>query len=456
MKTTRFILLAALTCVSTAFALDPPPDGGYPNQTTAAGEEALFSLTTGADNTAVGFHALHETKTGYSNTALGSQVLQSLNHGAYNTASGYLALSSLINGDQNTAVGAYSLVANQSGGNTAYGAFSLTVNTNGSANTALGAGALYQNIRGYSNTATGLGALQENTFGASNTAAGVYCLRYNTIGSYNTAAGNYALSGNHAGMGNTAMGFAALNDNNTGFYNTAVGYNALHGNRSGDNNIALGLEAGNNCTGSDNIMIGNPGVARESGAIRIGFPGTHTMTRIAGITGVTVASGVAVVIDTNGHLGTITSSARYKEAIQPMAKSSEALLSLEPVTFRYKKELDSAGIPQFGLVAEQVAKVDPDLVARDEEGKPYTVRYEAVNAMLLNEFLKEHRKVEAQGAEIAELRAALQEQAQQLRAVNERLDAAALPPRSGRKPLGLASDRISIARACWRREERGA
>ena len=154
-------------------------------------------------------------------------------------------------------------------------------------------------------------------------------------------------------------------------------------------------------TGSNNIEIGNAGVAAESNAIRIGTVGTQQATYIAGISGKTVAGGVSVMIDTNGHLGTLTSSARYKDKIQPMNKASEAILSLQPVTFRYKKELDPQGIPQFGLVAEQVAKVDPDLVARDEKGKPYTVRYEAVNAMLLNEFLKEHRTVEKQESMIA-------------------------------------------------------
>jgi hypothetical protein len=429
MKTTHLVLLSLLTVSSAALAVDPPPDGGYANRTTAEGEDALFSLTTGADNTAIGFHALHDTATGYSNTALGSQVLQAMIDGAYNTASGYLALSSLINGDQNTAMGAYSLVANQSGGNTAFGAFSLTANTNGSANTALGAGALYENTQGYSNTATGLGALQNNTTGASNTAAGVNCLFYNTSGSYNTALGAGTLYFNISGTDNTAIGISALGGNVNGTNNTAVGFNALQGNQRGDNNIALGTEAGNNCTGNDNILIGNPGVKHESGAIRIGFPGTQTMTRIAGISGVTVASGVTVVIDTNGQLGTITSSARYKEAVRPMEKASEAILSLNPVTFRYKKDLDPAGIAQFGLVAEEVAKVDPNLVARDESGKPYTVRYEAVNAMLLNEFLKEHRKVEAQGKEIAELRSALKEQAAQLQKVNELVQARVASPR---------------------------
>ena len=154
-------------------------------------------------------------------------------------------------------------------------------------------------------------------------------------------------------------------------------------------------------TGSNNIDIGNAGVAGESNTIRIGTAGNSDATYIAGISGATVPAGVAVIVDADGHLGTIISSARFKEEIKPMDKASEAILALKPVTFRYKQELDPEGIPQFGLVAEEVEKVNPDLVARDEEGKPYTVRYEAVNAMLLNEFLKEHRKVEEQEAAIA-------------------------------------------------------
>jgi hypothetical protein len=428
-------VMAFLAFLPMAPGVNPPPDGGYPDQNTAEGEDALFSLTTGADNTAIGFHALHDCATGYSNTALGSQALGAMTSGAYNTASGYLALSSLTNGDQNTATGAYSLVANQSGGNTAYGAFTLTANGGGEANTALGVGALYSNTEGYSNTATGLGALQNNTTGAANTGTGVNCLFYNTTGYYNTAVGDQALHDNAIGSSNTAVGFSALIENDRGNQNTAVGFEALKGNELGDNNIALGNEAGNNCTGNNNIMIGNPGVKHESGAIRIGFPGTQTMTRIAGISGVTVARGVGVIIDTNGQLGTITSSERYKDAIKPMGKASEAILSMQPVTFHYKKELDPQAIPQFGLVAEDVARVDPDLVARDEAGKPYTVRYEAVNAMLLNEFLKDHRKVEEQARineqqettiaeqrkQIAALAAAVKDQATQIEKVNAQL-----------------------------------
>jgi hypothetical protein len=171
---------------------------------------------------------------------------------------------------------------------------------------------------------------------------------------------------------------------------------------TGSNNIAVGAEAGINLTsGNNNIDIGNPGVAGESRTIRIGTRQTHRATFIAGISGATVPSGVGVIVGSNGQLGTVVSSARFKKAIQPMDKASEAILALKPVTFCYKHELDPDSIAQFGLIAEQVEKVNPDLVARDEEGKPYSVRYEAVNAMLLNEFLKEHREVQEQKATIA-------------------------------------------------------
>src|SRR5437868_4166044 len=207
---------------------------------------------------------------------------------------------------------------------------------------------------------------------------------------------------NGFGNNNTAMGNGALFFNTNGNSNTCLGFNALN-NATGSSNIALGSEAGINLTsGSNNIDIGNKGKAGESDYIRIGTKGTHTHTLIAGISGATVAGGVGVIIDTNGHLGTVVSSERFKDKVKPMDKASEVILALKPVTFRYKKELDPAGIPQFGLVAEEVEKVNPDLVARDADGKVYTVRYEAVNAMLLNEFLKEHRKVQELKGTIAQ------------------------------------------------------
>jgi hypothetical protein len=227
--------------------------------------------------------------------------------------------------------------------------------------------------------------------------------------------------------------------------------NALLNNSVGSGNISLGANAGSNLTiGNNNIDIGNTGGAGESNAIRIGTRGTHTHTSIAGISGVTVPGGVGVIIGTDGKLGTVVSSERSKEAIKPMDKASEAILSLKPVTFHYKKELDPEGIPQFGLVAEQVEQINPALVAHDEKGKPYSVRYEAVNAMLLNEFLKEHRKVEDLGRkneaqestnqelksaiaeqrkEIETLTTALKEQASQIQKVNARLEAEKAAPR---------------------------
>jgi hypothetical protein len=177
----------------------------------------------------------------------------------------------------------------------------------------------------------------------------------------------------------------------------------------------LGLSAGANLTtGHNNIEIGNIGVADESNTIRIGTQGTQTATFIAGISGTTVSRGATVFVDSNGRLGVRSSSQRFKEEIKPMDKASEAILALKPVTFRYKHDLDPAGIPQFGLVAEDVEKVNPNLVARDADGKAYTIRYEAVNAMLLNEFLKEHRKVEQLEKQVATLTAGLQKVSAQL------------------------------------------
>src|SRR5438552_10503746 len=226
-------------------------------------------------------------------------------------------------------------------------------------------------------------------------ANGANALFSNTVGIQNTASGFQALLTNTTCSHNTANGFSALTMNTTGSGNTADGQGALNHLTTGSSNIALGATAGTNLTtGSNNIDIDAPGVAGESGVIRIGKPSTATKTFIAGISGKTVASGVGVIVNGSGQLGTILSSARFKEAIKPMDKASEAILSLQPVTFRYKHELDADGIPQFGLIAEQVEKVNPDLVVRDADGKVNTVRYEAVNAMLLNEFLKEHRRVE--------------------------------------------------------------
>src|SRR5205085_4517702 len=237
-----------------------------------------------------------------------------------------------------------------------------------------------------------------------NAAVGAAALFLNTVGSQNVAVGTDALVLNDSGSDNTAIGWFALFENTTGGVNTAIGAEALSNNTTGFNNIALGFAAGDLLTtGDDNIDIGNEGVADEAGTVRIGTDGTQTRTYIAGISGV-VVSGSRVVVNASGQLGVAASSARFKDEIKPMDKASEAILALKPVTFRYKHELDPDGIPQFGLVAEQVEKVNPDLVVRGEDGKVTTVRYEAVNAMLLNEFLKEHKKVAEQQSTIAELK----------------------------------------------------
>ncbi len=299
----------------------------------------------------------------------------------FTTAEGHQALKNLTSGI----------------GNSAFGWRSLFSVTTASYNTGLGGGTLALNIAD-ANTATGVASLILNTTGTRNTANGAAAMVFNGDGHDNAAVGYFSLYNNTSGNSNSGLGTDTLISNTTGDCNIALGESALLNSTTGDNNIGIGCDAGSSITtGSNNIYIGNSGSSSGEGAkIRIGTVGTQTATFIAGISGVAVAGGVTVVVDTNGQLGTVTSSARFKDEIKPMDKASEAILALQPVTFRYKHELDPDGIPQFGLVAEQVEKVNPDLVARDAEGKVYTVRYEAVNAMLLNEFLKEHRKVEEQ------------------------------------------------------------
>jgi hypothetical protein len=380
---------------------------------TAVGGQALFNNTDGSANTAVGDAALFHNTASY-NTAIGSGSLYYNTGGFYNTAVGIDALEFNIAGGSNTAIGADALRSNTSGGgNTANGANALSNNRDAGNNTATGFNALYNNNTGSSQTATGAYALYHNTSGAGNTATGGGALNNNTMGNYNTASGLNALYHNTSGAGNTATGGGALNNNTMGYYN-----------------IALGLNAGFNLTtGSNNIDIGNAGVAGESNKIRIGTQGTQNGTFIAGIYNVAV-TGSTVAVNSSGKLGVTASSARFKEAIKPLDKASEAILALKPVTFRYKKEIDEAGIPQFGLVAEEVEKVDPDLVSRDAGGKAYTVRYEAVNAMLLNEFLKEHRTVQEMKKEIAVLTATVKEQALQIQKVSAQIELNKPAPRT--------------------------
>jgi hypothetical protein len=357
-------VLVCFVIASPVRAVVPAPDGGYPGLNTAEGQNALFSVTTGPANTAVGWFSLKSDTTGGLNTALGAATLTA------NT------------GDQNTATGAAALFSNNTGG----------------FNTANGALALFSNTTGINNTANGAGALLSNTTGINNTANGLAALRSNTVGNFNTANGQQALYSNTTGDGNTAIGFGALLSN-TGVGNTAIGNQALYHNTSGSYNVALN-GGFNLTTGNFNIHIANDGVAGESNTTRIGI--LQNRCFISGIRDVTtgVPDAINVMIDSAGQLGTVSSSRRFKKEIKPMDRASEAILCLKPVTFHYKS--DHTARPQFGLIAEEVAKVNPNLVVRDKNGEIYTVRYDQVNAMLLNEFLKEHGKVEEQSRKLQE------------------------------------------------------
>ena len=400
------LIIFALFCfalVQNTQAVDPPPDGGYPHDNTAEGTDALFSLQTGVGNTAIGYEALYSDTTGSANTATGWLALNSNTTGFNNTATGWLALWVNSTGENNTATGTSAMYHN----------------TTGNGNTADGMQALFFNTTGYYNTATGVNALVSNTTGYYNTATGGLSLYFNNTARYNTATGYQALKFNTSGNNNTADGLNALFSNRNGSNNTATGLDALYNNTTGNGNIALGAFAGVNLTtGSNNIDIGSAGVAGESNT-----------TRIRNIYS-SVANGRAVYVNSDDKIGTLSSSRRYKEQIKPMDKASEAILWLKPVTFRYKKEIDPMHCLGFGLIAEEVAQVNAGLVTCDAEGKPETVRYEAVNAMLLNEFLKEHRKNEEQQATIAQLKsgmealtATVKEQAAQIQKVSVQLEA---------------------------------
>ena len=345
----------------------PAPDGCPPNFTTAKGCDALYDLTTGVGNTGLGWRALRENTDASFSTGIGAGAL------------------STNNGESNTAVGAAALLLNSTGTeNTAVGTDALALNDTGNDNTAAGAFALFNNIDGISNVAIGREALLENTSGSEN----------------------------------TAVGTAALSGVTTGGFNTAIG----------------GIAGANLTTGQFNIVIGDIAglfLTTASNTICIGGSGINTdnTCQIAHIRHVTTQNNdaIPVVVDSAGQLGTTSSSGRFKKDVKPMDKASEALLALKPVTFHYKT--DKTNRPEFGLIAEEVAKVNPDLVVRDESGEIYTVRYEAVNAMLLNEFLKEHEKVQELEANDAEMQkeikaliATVKEQAAQIHKVSAQLE----------------------------------
>jgi hypothetical protein len=423
----RTRLLGLLPLIFVCFALSPKaqavtpaPDGGYPGGNTAEGTAALFSLTSGVYNTAIGRQSLYYLTTGSYNTATGARALISNTTGTTNSATGYAALYRNSNG----------------GGNTASGFEAMFSNTSGTGNTGTGSLALYKN-NSDRNTADGERALRNNSTGFGNTAVGSAALFGNTVGNFNTALGYETLFANTGGYENVAVGEQALYFNQTGIRNIAIGAAALGSLRSGNQNIAIGYRAGedNPSTGGNkNIDIGNIGSPGDTATIRIGD--TQTRAFIAGIYGKTIANPAGLYTNSSGQIGTIPSSLRFKENVESMANSSDLLFSLRPVTFRYKPEIECTGTRQFGLVAEEVEKVNPDLVAHDGEGKPYTVRYDAVNAMLLNEFLKAHRTLTelksivarqeeinaSQQKTIEDLTTQLKDQADQILKVNGRVE----------------------------------
>jgi hypothetical protein len=365
------IVLVCFGLAPMAQAVGPDTDGSIPGSNNGEGIGVLVSRTAGVWNTGTGFEALNHLTAGNQNTATGLRALTSDVNGGFNTATGVLSLSSNTSGFFNSATGAYSLANNISGNN----------------NTANGYAALYRNTAD-DNTATGFAALNHNTTGVRNTATGSQALFSNT------------------GAGNTANGYGALVSNTTGVQNTANGFEALFSNTTGFGNIGLGSGAGNSVTTANNVIC----IGAVSGA---NVSGSCFIANIYGVTTISPTT-LPVVVSINGQLGTVPSSGRFKNEIRPMDKASEAILALKPVTFHYRS--DASGTPQFGLIAEEVAEVNPDLVVRDGNGEIYTVRYDAVNAMLLNEFLKEHRKVQELEKQLEKLTAGLQKVSAQIEA----------------------------------------
>jgi hypothetical protein len=388
--------------------------GGF---NTGSGVQTLFFNTTGFNNTASGYRALYSNTTGFRNTASGTDALNNNLGGNDNAAFGARALFANTTGSSNAAFGYQALTGNTTGsGNTASGVNGLHNNTTGSENTSSGANALLGNTTGIQNTADGMLALTSNTTGNQNTATGYSSLSANTTGTFNVATGMNAMVNNVNGGQNVAVGVSALNLNVSGSNNAAVGNIALL-NSTGDFNIALGFGAGSNLTsGSFNIDIGNVGAAAEGNTIRIG-DGNQNRAFVSGIRGIStgVANAVAVLIDSNGQLGTASSSRRFKDDIADMDAASSALMKLRPVTFHYKSDQGPSGRTlQYGLIAEEVAEVYPGLVAHSADGQVETVMYQYLPSMLLNEVQKQQRTIKAQATESSRQAALLSGQAERI------------------------------------------
>jgi hypothetical protein len=352
------------------------------------GTISSFMLQAQSTNTAEGTFSFSSNNNGFDDSAFGVGTLNQNRNGAENSAFGAVALYSNTNSSYNSAFGAGALYSNISGNNnTACGAESLFYNYNGSDNAALGGWSLFSNIMGYQDTATGRNALYSNTAGFQNTASGYDALYSNTYGDQNTASGYVALGSNTYGNYNTAYGAFALANTTTGNYNVGIGYAAGYYNSAG---------------ASNNIDIGSWGSAGDNGTIRIGSGG-QTSAFVAGVNGTTTGVGdaVPVVIDSNGQLGTASSSIRFKEDVHDMAAASDGLMRLRPVTYRYKQPYADGSKPiDYGLIAEEVAEIYPDLVVKNAAGQIQTVQYQKLTPMLLNEVQKEHRQLEEQAKTI--------------------------------------------------------
>lgn len=428
---------------------------------TAVGGGALMFTTTGGNNTAVGTGALNANTIGSSNTAGGTDALTNNISGNQNTAFGHNALNANL-GSNNTAYGAFALLNSTSGlQNTAIGALALRFNTTGLSNTAVGWNTLGTNTTGIRNTAVGEASLFANTVGTDNTATGISSLSLNTTGGYNVAMGATALQGNTTGADNTAVGALALTQAVAGTGNTAIGKGALYNSGKivaatslvaggtytilstglspnntdftligaansnvgttflatapgtglgtalpiANNNIAIGTNAaGSLITGSNNIALGSYITDTESNTMRLG--NVQNRTFVAGVRGVQTGfnNAVGVVIDGSGQLGTISSSRTVKDTITDMADASASLMDLRPVTFHYTADRSPSGRTlQYGLIAEEVAAVYPQLVAHSADGRIETVMYQYLPPMLLNEYQKQQRTIAAQAARLSEL-----------------------------------------------------
>jgi len=420
---------------------------------TADGYSALYFNTTGTANTGVGYHSLYTYSEGEDNTAVGYQALF-YNSAAFNTAVGTDALLNNTTGTRNIGVGVQALTTNTSGNdnvaigngslfdnttgnsnvaigsdalefsttgfqNTAVGEAALFENTTGSDNTALGQASLFFNTTGYENTAIGQNTLQNNTTGYANSAVGLQALAGNSTGANNTAFGVNALLSNTEGKGNAAQGANALYSNTTGIRNLGIGSNALYENINGSYNLALGFDAGYNATGNDNIYLNNLGVAGESQTLRLGAQGTAGVqgsgilhAYVAGVAASQV-TGSAVYVTSAGQLGVLASSERFKTDVQPMGDIADKLIRLRPVTFRLKS--DPSRTVQYGLIAEEVAKIYPELAIRGADGRIEGVRYEELAPMLLNEMQRQQAAVTAQSERLIALSARNDAQADEIR-----------------------------------------